>query len=120
MIEIKLKHKKIQIIRRYTEHYLLGLRVSHKIFLKQKSIVLLMFFQALAINFLQQDSSDIVLDFSEMLEYGEQIVWGETICIEEMYAARGERQKMVLLEKVSSHNSVDIGVLLKALNHLRN
>ena len=36
------------------------------------------------------------------MEHGEHIVWSEIVSIEEMYAVRAERQKLVLFEKVSS------------------
>lgn len=39
--------------------------------------------------------------FSEMVDYGEKLVWGEEIGIDEMYITRSERQKNVLLEKAS-------------------
>lgn len=39
-----------------------------------------------------------------MLEYGEKLVWSEEISIDEMYTARQERQKNVLLEKANSSN----------------
>ena len=57
------------------------------------------------LNFLKGASnkdSDAEQEFSEKLEYGEKMAWSETISIKEMYAIRVERQKSVLLEKVSS------------------
>lgn len=105
-IELENKSKKFEIIKVYTSHYILGLKVI--IYTPVHQCIFLIRFiplpKAIIANILQEfsiDNSDEILrEFQDVVEYGEHLIEDENIELKEMANVRGERQKSVLLEKV--------------------